>query len=167
MSEIINERMTATMDGEFVVFMLGMRINRWWRVDRWWPLARMMPRMLRELSEKPELGLLGYESWFGRTTIMVQYWRSHECLKNYARARDSQHLPAWREFNRRVGKSGDVGIWHESYTIAPDRHESIYHHMPQFGLGRASGLMAARRRRPAAHKRPDRGMVGHGSHAAT
>ena len=106
----INERRAAKMDGEFVVFLIGMRVNRWWRIDRWFHVALAMPRMLRELFAKPELGFLGGEAWFGRTTIMVQYWRSMDHLMAYAKSRDAEHLPAWRAFNKRIGTNGDVGI---------------------------------------------------------
>ena len=39
-------------------------------------IAAAMPRMIRELQRRPELGFLHAESWLGRTTIMLQYWRS-------------------------------------------------------------------------------------------
>jgi hypothetical protein len=31
-----------------------------------------------------------------------------------------------------------VGIWHETYTVAPGQYESIYANMPRFGLGMAA-----------------------------
>ncbi len=133
-------RMTAHLDGDFCVFLIGMRINRWWKVHRWWPIANDMPRMLAELRRRPELGLLGAEMWFGRTTLMLQYWRSFEALTAYARQPDLAHLPAWRRFGQRVGNSGDVGIWHETYLVSTGRYETIYHNMPPFGLGRAGTL---------------------------
>jgi hypothetical protein len=30
-----------------------------------------------------------------------------------------------------------VGIWHETYLSGPGRYETIYHHMPRFGLAKA------------------------------
>lgn len=141
MSQIIAQRVTATLDApEFVVFLIGARVNRWWKVGSWLPVARAMPRMVAELVANPELGLLGYEQAFGRTSIMLQYWKSLPHLMNYAKARDSQHLPAWREFNRRVGSNGDVGIWHETYVVRSGAYENIYNNMPPFGLGRAGTL---------------------------
>jgi hypothetical protein len=32
--------------------------------------------------------------WFGRTTILVQYWRSMDQLLAYATNREAAHLPA-------------------------------------------------------------------------
>lgn len=45
---------------------------------------------------------------------VVQYWRSFEHLERFARNPELAHLPAWKRFNRAVGGSGDVGIWHET-----------------------------------------------------
>ena len=136
-------RMFSVREGTFVVFLIGMRINRPWMVHKWWPVATAMPKMLKELERKPELGMLGGESWTGRTTILVQYWRSHEQLIAYARNRDAAHLPAWREFNRAVGSSGDVGVWHETYLVSPGTYENVYVNMPLFGLGKAGVLAPA------------------------
>src|SRR5688572_25692483 len=130
-------RMTARLDGPFVVFLIGMRINQLWRIDQWLPLARAMPRMIRELIARPELGLLGAQAWFGRTTLMVQYWRTRDQLFAYARSRDAEHLPAWQAFNRRIGDSRAVGIWHETYEVAADQYEAFYRNMPRFGLAEA------------------------------
>jgi hypothetical protein len=136
-------RMCSTLDGGFTVFLIGMRINRPLLVHKWWPAAMAMPRMIKELEEKPELGLLGGEFWAGRTTISLQYWRSPEHLFAYAKNRDSQHLPAWRAFNRAVGESGDVGVWHETYVVSRGSYENIYVSMPTFGLGKAGSLVPA------------------------
>jgi hypothetical protein len=87
------ERLTSTLDGEFVVFLIGMRINRPLRVARWVPVARAMPRMIRELMARPDLGFLHAEVWFSRTTILIQYWRTMEQLLAFARDRDGEHLP--------------------------------------------------------------------------
>jgi hypothetical protein len=140
---IHRERLFARLEGDFVVFLIGMRINALWKVHRWWPVARAMPRMIRELQEHPELGMLGGEMWGGRTTILVQYWRSAEHLFAYARNRDAEHLPAWRAFNRAVGTSGDVGVWHETYLVGPGRYENIYVNMPAFALGKVGALSGA------------------------
>jgi len=120
-----------------------MRINRPWKVHKWWPAAAAMPKMIKELASKPELGMLSGEFWTGRTTILVQYWRSSDHLYAYAKNRDSEHLPAWQAFNRAVGTNGDVGVWHETYVVTPDSYENIYVNMPAFGLGKAGELQPA------------------------
>ena len=131
-------RRTAQLDGEFVVFLIGMRVNRWWKFWQWFRVAAAMPRMLQELAAHPELGFLGAERWFGRTTGMVSYWRSEAHLLAYAKSRTAKHLPAWRAFNKAVGTNGDVGIWHETYKSRPGDFENVYVNMPSFGLDKAS-----------------------------
>lgn len=141
MPNILAQRMTAEIDGEFCLFLIGMRINRWWKPHRWLPVALAMPRMIRELKAHPELGFISAEAWFGNPTIMVQYWRSFEALEGYAKNPSLAHLPAWASFAKRVGSNGDVGIWHETYRIAAGQFECIYNNMPPFGLGKAGRLM--------------------------
>ena len=135
--------MTADMDGDFVVFMIGMRINAPLKVYKWLPVIRAMPRMLIELHRQPELGLIHAEMWFARTTIMVQYWRSMDQLMAYAKSRTATHLPAWKAFNKAIGTDGSVGIWHETYSVCSGSYENVYVNMPPFGLGRAGRLHQA------------------------
>jgi hypothetical protein len=135
--------MTSRMDEGFVVFLIGMRINRWWKPWQWLRVAAAMPRMLRELASKPELGYLGGAQWFGRTTMMVSYWRSKEQLLAFASSRTSTHMPAWTAFYKAIGTNGDVGIWHETYVAMPGTYENIYVNMPPFGLGAIAGLQEA------------------------
>ncbi len=135
-------RYTAKPEGEFVLFLIGMRFNKWWRIDKWFSVFLVMPRMLRELYKQPELGLLHHEMWFSRTIILVQYWKSADQLIAYANAKDAEHLPAWKAFNRSV-KDDSVGIWHETYVIKPGQYETIYANMPRFGLGAATALQEA------------------------
>lgn len=141
---IYRDRMTAQMDGEFAVFLIGMRINKPLLVHKWWPVAVAMPRMLRELYRTPELGLLSHEMWFSRTIILVQYWRSLDALLSYAKSKDAHHLPAWQAFNRFIGTDGTVGIWHETYVVKPGTYENVYANMPAFGLGKAGQLVEAK-----------------------
>ena len=141
---IYKSRMTAQISGEFAVFMIGMRINKPWMVHKWIPVLRAMPKMLNELYSDSEMGLLSHEMWFSRTLVLVQYWRSIDQLLDYAKRRDSAHLPAWQAFNRSVGCDGTVGIWHETYKAGPGSYESVYINMPAFGLGKAGDLLEAK-----------------------
>ena len=159
MSEIRAERLTADVDGEFVVFLIGMRVNRLWKVHRWLPVALAMARMLRELEADPGAGFLGVEPWLGRTTLLVQYWRSFEALERYATDAARVHRPAWTTFNRVIGSNGDVGIWHETYRVRPGDYECVYNNMPLFGLAKATRAVPATGRRESAPGRmaPARG----------
>jgi hypothetical protein len=137
MAAISRERVRARIEGEPVLFLIGMRFNKLWKVHRWLPVVMAMPRMLRELYQHPELGFLNAHTWFGRTIIVVQYWESRSQLEAYAKSRDHAHLPAWSAFNRTIGTSGDVGIWHETYAIREGDYENVYVNMPPFGLAKA------------------------------
>ncbi len=151
MAQLLRGRMTAEIEGEFVVFLIGMRVNTPLAVRSWLPVFRAMPAMLRELATRPELGCLASEGGF---PILVQYWRSFEHLERYARSRDHAHLPAWQAFNRSVRASnGAVGIWHETFRVAPGSYETLYSDMPAFGLGRAGRLVPAARGRQSARER--------------
>ena len=154
---IHRERLTASIDGDFVVFLIGMRLNQPWKVHKWWPVVSAMPRMITELQRQPELGFLHAEMWFSRTSIMVQYWRSMDQLMAYATSKQAEHLPAWKAFNQSVGTDGSVGIWHETYAIQAGASESDYVNMPAFGMGRAGTLEPATGRKRSAADRLGRG----------
>jgi hypothetical protein len=62
---------------------------------------------------------------------------------DFATNKNLTHLPAWTSFTRSIGNSGDAGIWHETYVIAPGSGETICHNMPPFDLGRAGTLVPA------------------------
>jgi Domain of unknown function (DUF4188) len=145
MAPVIDRRMTAEIEGDFVVFLIGMRINRFRRVSKWLPVFFAMPRMLRELKRTPEAGLLGASLYVGspRRPMVVQYWRSFEHLEAYARSRDATHWPAWVAFNKRIGSSGEVGIWHETYLVTAGSYECVYNNMPPTGLGAATRMVPA------------------------
>ena len=137
------ERLTVLRPEGFVVLLIGARVNRWWHLPVLWGVARAMNRMIRRLSQDPSSGLLAYESYGGRTTLMVQYWRSLEDLHRFAHDRQQDHVPAWRRWTTRWSPTGAMGVWHETYVVKPGTYECIYHHMPPFGLGRVGPLVPA------------------------
>lgn len=151
MGTIIAERMAAEIDGDFVVFAIGMRVNKPWKIHKWLPVLRAMPKMLKELEQQPESGFLGSTSG---GLMLVQYWRSFEHLEAYARSRDGLHWPAWVAFNKSMRDSrGDVGIWHETYKVQAGQYEAIYSGMPPWGLGKAGRLIPASGRTESARGR--------------
>jgi hypothetical protein len=153
-AKIVPARMTAELDGEFVVFLIGMRVNKLWKLHRWIPVATAMGPMLAALAKHPELGLLGYRMTIGwRGPTLIQYWRSSEHLLRFARDKDNPHLEPWRKFNRTIGTSGDVGIWHETYVVAPGAYEAIYANMPRMGLAAAGQHVPVARRGDRADQR--------------
>jgi hypothetical protein len=154
MSTLFRGRYTAQVDGPFVVFIIGMRVNRLWAVHRWLPVASAMGPMLRQLFTQREMGLLHAEPLlYWRGLALVQYWRSFEQLEQFARSPAATHLDAWKRFNRAVGADGSVGIWHETYLVQAGQYEAIYGNMPRHGLARAGTHLPATGRRETAKRR--------------
>ena len=142
MSAFVDGRMTVEFEqSEVVIFLIGMKLHRWWKPWSWLPVALSMTRMLRELEANPDSGLLARRG--GGPGVMVQYWRSFEDLVAYATDRSGEHYPAWAEFNRKLAATGDVGIWHETYLVPSDQIESLYNQMPPMGLGLVGKLVPA------------------------
>jgi Domain of unknown function (DUF4188) len=127
------KRSSAELDGDFVVFLIGMQIRKPWAVHKWLPVFMAMRRMLRELT--PAAGLLSFERAFIGGPAVVQYWRSQEQLDAFAHA--AMHKAAWRDWNRRIRDSRAVGIWHETYQVRAGTHESAYQQVYGFGLAGA------------------------------
>jgi hypothetical protein len=156
MADNRNGRYTAdvtNLGDELVVFLIGVRVNRPLQIRKWWPVFTAMPKMLRYLEKHPEKGLLGFRQALLPSPILVQYWRSFADLERFARDSDDPHLEPWRAFNRQVGGSGDVGIWHETYRVPTSSIETIYANMPPSGLGRIAGVVPVQRGRDSAAMR--------------
>lgn len=151
MTTTSTDRVTAELDGDFVVFRIGMRINTLWKVHRWLPVFRAMPTMLAELEDDPESGLLAYDTKLGiRNHEVVQYWRSFEKLRAYALDANARHAPAIPWSNALMQETDAVGIWHETYLVRDGAYETVYNNTPPTGLGKAGDLYAATERRRTA-----------------
>jgi hypothetical protein len=132
-------RFTARVEGDFVVFLIGVRVNKPWLPHRWLPVVMAMPPMVRELEAHPEAGLLGATTgWMFGGPTLVQYWRSFELLEAYARDAERLHLPAWTRYNRRLRGSDAVGVFHETYRVQAGEYEAVYVDVPAIGLAAAT-----------------------------
>jgi len=154
MSKVIPGRFTADIEGPFVVFIIGMRVNKFFAFRKWIATAMAMGPMIRTLYEHPEKGFLGAQTFvYWRGVATVQYWRSFEDLERFARDRDDPHLAAWKQFNKSIGSDGSVGIWHESFLVDAGKYEALYGNMPVFGLASAAKHVSATGRRETARRR--------------
>jgi len=159
MSIVFRGRYTAQIEGPFVVFIIGMRVNRLLALRKWLPVARAMGPMVRQLLEHRELGLMHAEPYlYWRGVALVQYWRTFEQLERFARDPSLSHLDAWKRFNRAVAADGSVGIWHETYIVHAGQYECIYGNMPKMGLALAGAHVPAIDARETAKRRM--GMSG-------
>ena len=141
MPEVHQGRWTAKIEGDFVVFIIGARLDPRHPIRSLKDLGgrRGMPHMLKYLSEHPEKGMLGYQSV--GLTATVQYWRSFDHLERFASDTEDPHLDAWRGYWKRVGREPRTGIWHETYLVRAGEYEAIYGNMPPLGLGKAADLV--------------------------
>lgn len=140
---LVHERVHAEIDGEVVVFVVGMRLNALWKIHEWLPVALAAVRMRRE-QDGSVPAMLGSRLLVGRREVTFhQYWESFEALEAYARDRDAEHVSGWRAYARRATDSDAVGIYHETYVIRPGSYETVYRHMPPHGLGEAADLVPA------------------------
>ena len=140
MGQIAGRRMTAEIDGDFVVFLIGARLDKLHPVRSFLDLGgrRGMKHMLDYLVAHPDRGLLGYQMGL---PVIVQYWRSFEHLEAFARDDGDPHLEVWRRYWRRVGTSARTGIWHETYLVRAGEYEAVYGNMAPFGLARAGRMV--------------------------
>lgn len=53
--------MAASIEGDFVVFLIGARLNRCWKLPMHFWFAQSMPKLLAELAHRPESGFRGAE----------------------------------------------------------------------------------------------------------
>jgi hypothetical protein len=132
------ERTTAVIDGDFVVFLVGLRVNKVWRPDRWFGTVLAGRAMNDALVKDPASGLLNSRLVItARGPMFIQLWRSFDELERFARQPDGLHQAAWKKFYKTVGRSGEIGVWHETYQVPAGAYEAGYFNMPVSGLAAA------------------------------
>ncbi len=134
---ITPSRKTVELDESKVIFLIGLRINNFWKIHQWWRLVLTMPKLLKELRQQKITGFITGNIWYGRNILMVQYWDDFKSLEQYAKNMSKSHMPIWTYFNLNIVSSGNVGVWHETYQIEPGKFEAIYTNMPSYGLAKA------------------------------
>lgn len=133
-------RYTADAGEGCVLIIVGMRVNRPWKLHRWLWFSFQARAMTRWALSTPHSGLLDASwGWLGSSAVGVQYWRTFEDLERFAADPDAPHLRAWRRYTRRIGSSGDLGLWHEVYRVTPGGYEAAYVNTPRLGLAAATG----------------------------
>ena len=143
MSDVAGRRLTAEIEGDFVVLLIGARFNSKLQLGAaprsgW---AARDEAHLDYLVAHPEKGLLAYE--MGLPTI-VEYWRSFEQLEEFARNEDDPHLDVWRQYWLRVGRPSRTGIWHETFLVKEGQYEPSTETCPRTGWARPGGSCPCR-----------------------
>lgn len=161
MSAIQPERVTAQLDGEIAVVLVGVSAHAWWKPWRWWPARRALMAMKSELEN--EEVVLGQHLWSGSMRwMLVQYWRSFADLETWSKDAERSHIPAWADFNSRFVGGVDLGVWHETYLIDAGSFECVYSSMPPWGLAAATTTIPATGRLAKARNRLQRIRDGEG-----
>ena len=135
MTKVMPGHYTAQIDDPFVVFLIGMRINKWLAFSRWIPTARAMVPMLRTPFQHPEKGFLGGQVFFyWRGIALVQYWRSFEDLETFARNRQEPHLAAWHardaDLHQRHPAAPRLAPVRRQQRLVPIHRADGHHHRP-------------------------------------
>jgi hypothetical protein len=143
------KRNVADIEGDIVVYINGMRLNKLRALPKWLLAGRKLAKMFDRLEADPESGFLGYQPAFMgiRSGAAIQYWRSLEDLTQFARDPNDLHAPAWKWYNDEVDTGGGVGFWAELYVVNASHYETFYRNMPPIGLGAISGLISDDERR--------------------
>ena len=118
------------IDGDFVVFLIGARVNSKLQALRGFKDlggSKGMRAMLAYLTEHPEKGLLGYQTCRVHHHPVLAIVRAS---RSVAKDKDDPHLEAWRNYWQRVGKTGRTGIWHETFLVHAGEYEAVYGNMP-------------------------------------
>ena len=141
-------RYTAKYPDDFIVFFIGMRINKLWRVQEWVPVLRAAFAMVKEARALPDSPLLESRTMISvrdwRVPVFIQYWRSFDELEAWANDKDLRHRPAQKEFFRRTAFNGNVGVFHETFRVAAGQYEAIYANMPRILLASAGEYLPLR-----------------------
>lgn len=141
-------RHTANYPEEFVVVLIGFRINKLSKVKEWLPVLRGAKSMTKNALKLPGKPLLNSETVWSlddpRVFFMVQHWRSFEDLTTWANDKSLDHKPAMKAFFKRTGYNGNVGIWHEVYKVSAGQFEAIYANMPRMSMAAAGEYVSLR-----------------------
>jgi len=109
MAKVMPGRYTAQTDQPFVVFLIGMRINRFFAFRKWIPTALAMGPMLRTLFQHPEKGFLGGELiFYWRGVGLIQYWRTPICTPGSVSTRLSAQMAALASGTKPTWSSQDA-----------------------------------------------------------
>lgn len=142
MTQIHRGRMAAEIDGDFVIYINGFRLNNLRAALKYVRAGRKIGKMFERLAEDPDSGFLGYQPALQglRGGGTIQYWRSLEALQRFAQDPDDMHVPAWKWVNENL-RNGEVGFWAEIYLIEDGNYETFYRDMPPKGLGGLTELV--------------------------
>ncbi|WP_435194658.1 monooxygenase family protein [Natronomonas sp. EA1] len=143
MSSLSTGRHVADTDGDFVIYINGMRLNTLRALPRWIRASRETAKIFKRLEADPDSGFLGYHPAFMGLPkgAAIQYWRSLEDLRRFANDPGDLHVPAWLWYNET--DDGGLGFWAELYVIEAGNCETFYRSIEPTGPGEFFGVVEA------------------------
>jgi hypothetical protein len=142
--DIIHPPYSACCDGDFVVFLIGIRPNGTNPFTKSFSeVGKAFRSMIAELESDPTSGYMGGDVYVGankrKSTVMtVQYWRNYEALQKWTHTKMGTHVRTVLAYMKKDRVEGVNGIWHETYKVRDGEYEAIYAHMPPIGLALAT-----------------------------
>lgn len=150
--KLIAPRYSATLDGDFVLFIVGMRINRLCAIHIWPAILLRALRIIRSATPGAN-GLLSREIVIsGKGIALITYWDDFDQWEEFGNS-DNHHRSSWKYFYERVINSKAVGLWHELYSIKQGEYQTIYMQMPPKGLSRSKEARISENPPSKAHDR--------------
>lgn len=127
---------TAPLCQPVTVFLVGVQCRSWLSAWKLPFIGRRMGKMQQELQSDPDSGLIWGANFFQfspLTTLYFSYWRSAEHIHRFVESNHYSHKKASPEYFRRWGNDPHLGVWHETYDIAPGKEENLYFNMAPLG----------------------------------
>lgn len=136
-SDIKPVRISPPNNRDIVIFIIGMKIQQWWKIRSWGKVFFVMSKMLKELYSMKASGLLHHEIGLsGRNIVLIQYWTSLKSLHDYAY--EKTHAKAWAGFYKTAANAKGIDFFHETYFVKAEHYESI-----EVNLNKPRGLACA------------------------
>jgi hypothetical protein len=139
----MTSRKTSKIEEPIALFLVGVQcrsLKSFWKLPF---ISRKMSKLQNELNMNKDSGLLWGENFISFkpfTTLYLSYWKSIEHINNFANNSKFSHKETWIQYMRKYYKDKNIGIWHETYEIDPNKAENIYVGMSLFGLGAVGQL---------------------------
>jgi len=147
---LITKPYTASIEGDFCVFLVGAKLNaRFPSSDFKW-LGEAFESMVTELESDPErFGYLGGDYFMSHNPytngqMLVSYWRSQEHVNAWAKDRMNKHFAPMIKSSKHIRDSSEYGFYHESFKVHAGEYDCVYLNMPRTLFGKVGEIHEAK-----------------------
>jgi|JI10StandDraft_1071094.scaffolds.fasta_scaffold364288_3 hypothetical protein len=134
----MTEKFTTNTDKPLAVFLTGVqcrKITSMWKIPM---ITNKMIKMQSELKLDKKAGFYHGENFFTMTphftTLFLSYWDSPGSIERFANSKFFSHLESAKDYLKNFLSDTNLGIWHETFVVEPEKVESLYYNMEPFGL---------------------------------